>query len=46
MLNIPYLMGDDTPVAVEGEGRVEIHNGIFENVLRVPDISMNILSVY
>jgi hypothetical protein len=23
----PILMGDDTPVAVAGEGRVEIHNG-------------------
>jgi hypothetical protein len=23
----PILMGDDTPVAVAGEGRVELHNG-------------------
>jgi hypothetical protein len=28
----PILMGDDTPVAVVGEGRVELHNGSFENV--------------
>jgi hypothetical protein len=42
----PILMGDDTPVAVAGEGRLELHNGSFENVLHVPNISMNILSVY
>jgi hypothetical protein len=39
-------MGDDTPVAVAGEGRVELHNGSFENVLHVPNISMNLLSIY
>jgi hypothetical protein len=39
-------MGDDTPVVVVGEGRVELHNGSFENVLHVPNISMNLLSVY
>jgi hypothetical protein len=42
----PILMGDDTPVAVVGEGRVELHNGSFENVLHVPKLSMNLLSVY
>jgi hypothetical protein len=42
----PILMGDDTPVAVVGEGRVELHNGSLENVLHVPNISMNLLSVY
>jgi hypothetical protein len=42
----PILMGGDTPVAVAGEGRLELHNGSFENVLRVPNISMNLLSVY
>jgi hypothetical protein len=42
----PILMGDDTPVVVGGEGRVELHNGIFENVLHVPKLSMNLLSVY
>jgi hypothetical protein len=39
-------MGDDTPVAVAGEGRVELHNGNFENVLHVPNFSMNLLLVY
>jgi hypothetical protein len=43
---LPILTGDDTPVVVAGEGRVELHNGIFENVLHVPNISMNLLSVY
>jgi hypothetical protein len=42
----PILMGDDIPVAVAGEERVELHNGSFENVLYVPNISMNLLSVY
>jgi hypothetical protein len=42
----PIIMGDDTPVAVEGEWRVELYNGSFENVLHVPNISMNLLSVY
>jgi hypothetical protein len=39
-------MGDDTPVAVVGEGRVELHNGSFENVLHVPNPSMNLFSIY
>jgi hypothetical protein len=42
----PNLMGDDIPVAVAREGRVELHNGSFENVLHVPNLSMNLLSVY
>jgi hypothetical protein len=42
----PILTGDDTLVAIAGEGRVELHNGSFENVLHVPKISMNVLSVY
>jgi hypothetical protein len=32
----PILMGDNTPITVAGEGRVELHNGNFENVLHVP----------
>jgi hypothetical protein len=42
----PILMGDDTPIVVAGEGRVEFHNGNFENVLHVPNLSMNLLSIY
>jgi hypothetical protein len=43
---LPIVMEDDTPVAVVGEGRVELHDGSFENVLQVPIISMNLLSFY
>jgi hypothetical protein len=42
----PILMGDDTPIAVAREGRVELPNDSFENVLHVPKISINFLSVY
>jgi hypothetical protein len=42
----PLIMGDYTTVAVAGEGRVELQNGSFENVLHVTKISMNMLSVY
>jgi hypothetical protein len=42
----PIFMGYDTSVAVAREGRVELHNGSFENVLHVPNLSMNLLSVY
>jgi hypothetical protein len=42
----PIIMGDDSLVAVVGEGRVEVPNGSFENVLHVPNIPINILSVY
>jgi hypothetical protein len=40
------LMGDDTLVKVAGEGRVELHNGSFENFLHVPNLSMNLFSIY
>jgi hypothetical protein len=39
-------MGDDTPIVVVREGRVELQNGSFENVLRVRNLSMNLLSFY
>jgi hypothetical protein len=42
----PILMGDDTPIAVAGEGRVELPNGSFDNVLHVPKLSVNILAFY
>jgi hypothetical protein len=42
----PILMGDDTPIVVAGEGRVELPNGSFENVLHVPKLSINLLSIY
>lgn len=39
-------MGYDTPKEVTGQGRVELPHGSFENVLNVPKLSMNLLSVY
>jgi hypothetical protein len=42
----PILMGDDTPVEVIGQGRVELPHRSFENVLHVPKLYMNILSIY
>ena len=42
----PILMGDDSPIEVTGKGRVELLHGSFEDVLHVPKISVNLLSVY
>jgi hypothetical protein len=39
-------MGGDTPIKVCGKGRVDLDNGCFENVLNVPKLSINLLSVY
>jgi hypothetical protein len=39
-------MGDNTYVEVTSKGRIELTNGSFENVLHVPKISVNLLSVY
>jgi hypothetical protein len=42
----PILMGDDSPVEVTGKGRIELTNKNFENVLHVPKLSINLISVY
>jgi hypothetical protein len=42
----PILMGDNSPIKVTGKGRIELTNEIFENVLHVPKITFNILSMY
>jgi hypothetical protein len=39
-------MGDDSPIEADRKGRVELDHGSFENVLHVPQISMNFLSVF
>jgi len=39
-------MGDDTPVDVVGQGRIEIPHGIFEIIFHVPILSVNILFIY
>jgi hypothetical protein len=42
----PILMGDNSSIEVTGKGRIELTNGSFENVLHVPKIYVNLLSVY
>jgi hypothetical protein len=42
----PILMGDNSPVEVTDKGRIELTNGSFENVLHVPKVFVNLLSVY
>ncbi|KAH9321305.1 hypothetical protein KI387_015944, partial [Taxus chinensis] len=39
-------MGNDTTVSVSGSGSVEMDGGTFNQVLSVPDLSTNLLSVY
>ncbi len=39
-------MGDDTKMEVEGKGHVEMENGEFKDILYVPNLSSNILSIY
>jgi hypothetical protein len=40
------LMGDNSSVEVTDKGRIELTNESFENVLHVPKLSVNLLSVY
>jgi hypothetical protein len=42
----PILMGDNSFVEVTCKGRIELTNESFENVLHVPKLSVNLLSVY
>jgi hypothetical protein len=42
----PILMGDNSSVEVTDKGRIELTNVSFENVLHVPKLSVNLLSVY
>ena len=42
----PILMGDNFPVEVTSKGRIELTNESFENLLHVPKLSVNLLSVY
>ena len=39
-------MGDNSSVEVNDKGRIEVTNKIFENVLHVPKLSVNLLSMY
>ena len=39
-------MGDDTQIQDEGKGSIKLENGTFKNVLYVPSLKTNLLSVY
>ena len=39
-------MGDNTKMEVEGKGNMEMENGEFQDVLYVPNLSSNLLSIY
>ena len=42
----PILMGDDSPIDITSKGIIELNHRSFEDVLHVPKISVNLLSVY
>jgi hypothetical protein len=42
----PIMMGDNSSVEVTNKGRIELTNRSFENVMHVPKLSVNLLSVY
>jgi hypothetical protein len=42
----PIMMGDNSPFEVTGKGRIELTNISFENVLHIPKLSVNLLSMY
>jgi hypothetical protein len=42
----PILMGDNSSVEVTNKGRIELTNESFENVLHVPKLYVNLLSMY
>jgi hypothetical protein len=42
----PILMGGKSPIEVIEKGRIELTNISFENVLHVPKLSINLLSMY
>ena len=44
--SIPIHMGDDSTIISEGQGTVDLENGFFSNVLYVPSLTANLLSVY
>jgi hypothetical protein len=42
----PILMGDNSSIEVTDKGSFEFTHGSFKNVMHVPKISVNLLSVY
>ena len=46
-LEVPHIfVGDDTKVEFEEKGEVEMESGVFKDVLYVPNLTSNLLSVY
>ena len=44
---VPHIfIGDDTKVEVEGKDEVEMENGVFKDVLYIPNLTSNLLLVY
>ena len=43
--SIPIHMGDDSTIISEGQGIVDLEHGYFSNVLYVPSLASNLLSV-
>ena len=39
-------MGDDSEIQTKGVGRIDLEHGFFNDVLYVPDLEANLLSVY
>ena len=44
--SIPIHMGDESTITSERQGTVDIEHGYFSNVLYVPSLASNLLSVY
>ena len=39
-------MGDDSEIQAKGIGKIDIEDGYFNNVFFVPDLVLNLLSMY
>ena len=39
-------MGDDTQIQDEGKGSIKLEHGVFKNVLYVPCLPTNLMSIY
>ena len=44
--SIPIQMGDDSQIISKGQGTVKLEHGSFFDVLYVPSLASNLLSVY
>ena len=42
----PIVLGDESLIESLGKGRIELDHGQFNNVLYVPGLASNLLSVY